>query len=683
MWNFRCPIILLFSYIAFSLPVAAHNEDANILGDIESVSIATGIERPIITAPAVASIFSAKFIKDSGARNLTDILNMVPGIHIGISTITHSPIYSVRGFSSAFDGNMLIMIDGVPQEDLAFSNKAIARGKIPIDLIDRVEVSRGPGSALWGADAFSAVVNIITKTKAPETSLITISNGSYDTHNARLFTGSELGDFDLVASFEHSETDGAEPIIIKDQQTLLDEQYGTNASLAPGKASTHSEETGLQINISNEHSRLGFRAYHVRYGMGIGTTAALDPVGNMENNGVEATYQYDKVIAQDVRLGATLAYSQSKHIIDNVHFFPPGAFGLFPHGVAINQENRQNFTRINTAFGYSGLEKHYLTLGLGGEVGNIEEVDESRNYTISEGMIVPTEMRDTLSDPILGITEYSRNLKFTYLQDEWAIHPDWRFTLGMRYDDYSNYGSVTSQRAVLQWNTTYALTTKLLYGRGYRSPTIMETKSRNLPSLEANPKLQPEKLDQIQLVFDYRPLPYFRGRIDLFYHKTNDQIRHINHTGGPTYRPENVGDQTGRGFELELWWNISENTKIYSYYANQKNIDKTTSKDAGYSPHTKLFAILQHERPYGWFFNTNLTYVGSRERVVDDNRSKADTYAFVGLLARKKLSHNLETTIEIRNLFDKEAEEGGFGNAFPGDIPLSGRSYYLTFTAEL
>jgi iron complex outermembrane receptor protein len=251
------------------------------------------------------------------------------------------------------------------------------------------------------------------------------------------------------------------------------------------------------------------------------------------------------------------------------------------------------------------------------------------------------------------------------------------FTLGARYDDYSDFGSITSQRAVLVWNTTFTLTTKFLYGRGFRLPTITERNSVHLPAIEANPGLIPEKLDQFQLVFDYQPLWNLRGRIDLFYHKTDDQIKGQN-TGGPSYREENIGEQTGRGLELELWWDISSRSQLYFYYAYQANTDETINKDIGYAPHHKLFAMLQHDHPDRWFFTTKATYVGKRDRVAEDNKPDADTYIFVDTLVRKELTDYLEISLEIRNIFDEEAEEARYGTSFPGDMPLPGRNYYLT-----
>jgi iron complex outermembrane receptor protein len=669
-------------YVSFCLPTLADEKSMSVLGDIETVSIATGREQPIVVAPAVTTVFKSDDIKNTGARNLADLLNMVPGIHVGVSFVNDDPIYAVRGFTSFFNKHILIMIDGVPQDALSFGDRRIALGKIPIDIVERVEVSRGPGSALWGADAFSAVANIITKKKKSNKTSLALSGGSYDTSNARLNLSYNFNDIALVTSFEYSKSNGHEPVIQQDQQTLLDEQFGTNASLAPDRASTGSEEFGAMINLIGGRSKLGLRAYQMsNIGMGVGYSAALDPYGNIDNEGFEAIYQYEYDIRNSLGLDANVAYSRSTTTLNDIHFFPPGAFGAFPDGVILNEEHQQDFLRAYSTLRYSGLINHYMTIGIGAEKGEMKINNESRNYDISNGLILPSDMRDTLSDSVLGGDSHSRNLRYMYLQDEWKVLPDWSLTLGARYDDYSDFGSITSPRAVLVWSTTHLLTTKLLYGRGFRSPTFLETESRHLPAIEGNSELKPEKFDQVQLVFDYLSLSGLRSRLNFFYHETDDQIRQEN-TGGASFLPKNVGDQTGRGIELELWWDATAFTKLYSFYAYQDSIDRTTDRDAGYTPHHKIFASLQHELSGGLFLSSKATYIGDRDRIAEDDRSKADTYTFVDVLVRKKITPYLEATLEIRNIFDKEADEAGIGTSFPGDMPLPGRSFYFTFSGE-
>ncbi|MDV7393656.1 TonB-dependent receptor plug domain-containing protein, partial [Arthrospira platensis SPKY1] len=136
-------------------------------GDLDTVSIATGRAQSIQTAPAVASVITAEQIRDTGARDLIDILRQVPGFFLGETANPFGPAVAVRGFTSAFNQTTLFMVDGVPQTELVFGDRFTALGKIPLDGIERVEVIRGPGSALYGADAFSAVVNIITRREVP------------------------------------------------------------------------------------------------------------------------------------------------------------------------------------------------------------------------------------------------------------------------------------------------------------------------------------------------------------------------------------------------------------------------------------------------------------------------------------------------------------------------------------
>ena len=166
----------------------------------------------------------------------------------------------------------------------------------------------------------------------------------------------------------------------------------------------------------------------------------------------------------------------------------------------------------------------------------------------------------------------------------------------------------------------------------------------------------------------------------MFYQRTEDQIR-LQNDGGPTVRPENVGQQKGRGMELEAWWDIDRNTRFYGAYAYQDNTDETTGADAGYTPHHQVLARLQR-RSRPWLFSVQARYVGNRDRIAEDASPKADTYTLVDALVRRDIMPGLEAGLEIRNLFDADAEEARFGTAFPGDLPLPGRTFFFDLTAR-
>jgi len=677
--------LIFFLFCMFIGSVKTNAEIDNLFGDfgdIESVTIATSREQPIQTAPVIASVFTAKDIKNSGARNLAEILNQVPGFYIGTNYNLFDPIYSVRGFSSAFNQNLLVMIDDIPQRELLFGDWSYIVGTIPMDAIERVEVIRGPGSALYGSDAFVGAVNIITKKKVPKDTTSTLSAGSYNTKNGRFITGTKLGEMNLVASLEYFKSDGHEPLIQVDQQTILDGIMSTSASLAPSNAATGRDEIGIHINLTNKHSQFGLRGYKWNNkGLGVGSAASLDPFGNIDNQGFEATYKYDREVVKNLNISSTFDYTSNRYALDNIHFFPPGAFGVFTEGVISDGELEQQFTRLRFDLSFSGYQRHFFNFGSGGEFSYIKTRRESRNYSIINGNIIPIgPVQNTANDPILDGFKVSRDLWFMYIQDEWNLHPDWILTYGARYDHYSDYGATISPRAVLVWNMQHNLTTKLLYGRGFRSPTILETKAKNIPAIESNPNLDAEMINTIDLAVDYQARYDLLIRANVFYHKTDKQIRQQN-TGGPVFRPENVGDQEGQGIELEAWWSITPKAKVFANYAYQKNTDKTTNKDAGFSPHQKMFSGLQYTHR-NLFFSARALYIGSRDRVAEDTRPDADKYAIIDLLIRADLYSNIEASLDVRNIFDRQVEDAGFGTAFPGDMPLPGRNYYVTIAAK-
>ena len=672
----RAIVVMMACFLECPL-LRAQPEFEQTLGDIETVSIATGRPQSIQTAPSVASVITAEDIRNTGARDLVDILRLVPGFYIGQTANAAAPVLAVRGFTSAFNQTTLLMIDGVPQNELVLGDRFMALGKIPLDSIDRVEVIRGPGSALYGADAYSAVVNIITRREIPEQNQGVLSGGSHDTRNARLLAGQRWGETKVVGALEYEETDGYAPWIEADQQSRLDALLGTEASLAPGPANTHRQAFGALVNFTGPQTTLGLRASAWRdLGTGIGIAAALDPVGQSESTLVEGTFQW-----RDQREAWTLNSTVNSRFLnfqaDQWHFFPPGAFGRFPEGVIYNAEFDERFLRWNGTLGYAGVADHDWTFGVGAEWGEAELQAESRNYTLVNGIPLPIgPVQDTTQAPDTGSPTFSRNLWFAYLQDEWRLHPDWTFTWGLRYDHYSDFGDTVNPRAALVWNARHDLTVKWLYGRGFRAPTPLERQPRQIPALQANPALQPEQVDAIEWALDYHPRLDLQTRLNLFYHETDQQIRYQN-DGGPTFRPENVGQQTGRGLEWEGAWDLTPHTRLSGYYAYQKNTDETTGADAGYTPRHQAWVQWQ-SRLYPWLFTVQARYVGARDRVAEDPRPPPDTYALLDVYTRYAFSKHLEASLDIRNLFDVAVEDAGVGTAFPGDIPLPGRTFYFS-----
>ena len=126
------------------------------------VTIATGTPKPIFQSAAVTSVITAEQIKSMGATELHEVLETVPGVHASLQENNYDYNYSMRGIRNTENSQVLMLLNGT-RITTPFRGTLMTGTELPIEAIQQVEVIRGPGSALYGADAFAGVINIITK----------------------------------------------------------------------------------------------------------------------------------------------------------------------------------------------------------------------------------------------------------------------------------------------------------------------------------------------------------------------------------------------------------------------------------------------------------------------------------------------------------------------------------------
>ncbi len=647
-----------------------------LFGSTETVTIATGREQSIRTAPAVATVITAEDIRNFGIRNVVEALRLVPGIHQSWYP-NYYPNLTVRGFSSLRSNNVLFLLDGIPQTDLFDGDQISVLGTIPIDAIERIEVTRGPGSSVFGADAFSAVVNVMTKRKA-EGARIALSGGSFDTADARLLAGGTWDRATIVLALEGMETNGHAPWLPLDRQSAIDALFGTSASLAPANLNTARKELGALFNLSVGDTTGMLRASRWDdRGLGAGIGTSIDPVGSLSFDSLEGRLAHRIDLGPDWDLTLTADAARTSRTLDNVLLFPPDAFFFFTEGASLSTEVEQERLRLQADARYDGFERHSLAAGIGYEHAGFKVDSATLNFLILNDFVVPTPTTTYTDTGDIG--DYSRKLLYAYVQDEWFFAPTWSLTWGVRVDDYSDFGTQVSPRAVLVWTPRPEWTAKLLYGEGFRAPTLLETTPFPIPIYRPTPDLKAERLRTVELALDYTPRSNLGFRINAFRHETTDQIRQQDR--GTFGQPENVGRQVGQGVELEMRWRITPDLLVRGWYAYQYNTDETTGRDAGFSPHHRLFGSLQ----YTWrkvFLNLQGTYVGDRARVAEDPRDEPNEYGQLDLLARYQLAKRFSVQLDVRNLLNANLEEAAPGTSLPVDLPLPGRNYYLTLEAN-
>lgn len=700
--------LLTSSPLAWPDSQPAGDEEAllRLYGDEQMISIATGYRQPIAEAPAVATVITAEDIKAIGATDLDEVLETVPGLHVARDPLGYDPIYTFRGIYATFNPQVLVLINGIPLTNLFHGDRNLVWGGMPVEGIERIEVMRGPGSALYGADAFAGVINVITKTRQDiKRNQAGIRYGSFDTKDAWLEYGNSLGGFDLAFVLEYHDTNGQREKIDADAQSAFDNILGTSASHASGPVNLSRENVDAYLDVGRGHWRLrGGLQRRRNGGDGAGLAQALDPGGRAESDRWRGDLTYHNPnFADDWDVKVQASYlNTTQEISRDLRLFPPGAVlpigpdgninpvtpaGLvaFPDGVIAKPEVWERHARIGTSAFYKGFPRHVIGGGLGFNYSDIYKVREHKNFGpgVIDGTTSPIDgkLTDVSGTPFVFLPEDDRKDYYFFMQDVWGFANDWELTSGVRYDRYSDFGDTINPRLALVWSARHNLTAKLLYGQGFRAPSFAETRNQNNPVDLGNPDLDPETIDSLEVSLDYRPTPTLTGVLSLFRYWWDDIILLVPDPGTTTRTAQNAGKQKGYGLELDLSWTPTRNLRLLGNYAYQKSTDEHSNQDAGNAPQHQLYARAEWEFLPDWKLSPQVNWVGARERPPGDNRSDIDDYTTVDLtLRRRNIKHRFEFAFSVRNLFNVHAREpsppGAPVTPIPNDLPLAGRNVY-------
>ncbi|MFA7593561.1 MAG: TonB-dependent receptor [Thiohalobacteraceae bacterium] len=678
-------------------------------GGHDFITIATGVAQPLSTAPAVASVITADDIRRMGAVDLNQVLETVPGLHVGLSSLRFSPVYSFRGIHSDKNPQVLVLINGTPITQ-AFLGDRGANFNLPVESIRRIEVIRGPGSAVYGADAYAGVIDITTKTAADYDGVETgVRGGSFDSAAAWGMYGGRVNGIDVALSIEASTTDGDSGRRVgSDAQTVFDQVFGTTASRAPGSFSTGADRVDTRIDLGTSDWFVRFWNWRqTDQGVGPGLSQALDPTGRGEgDNYLLETGLRERPLTEHWSAEARISYmdinTRSRQTLlpagavlpigadGNVNPIAPVGLISFPDGLIGNPEVYERHARLDLVTHYSGMRNHAWRIGAGIYRAEVTP-KETKNFGpgVIDGTASPIDgtLTSVTGTPYIFITDEARTVKYVSLQDQWGLAPDWSLTAGVRYDHYSDFGATVNPRLALVWNTRQNLTTKFLYGRAFRAPSFAELFTINNPvGLGNSDNVDPETIETFEVAFDYQPTFDTRIGVSVFNYNARDLIRFVPDSNGLTATAANTAGQDGHGFELELDSHLTPALDLRTHYAYQRSTDRETDAQAAFSPEHQAYVQLRWRPVDLWEVSTQVKWVGERVREPGDPRDPLEGYALLdGALTRTGARGQWSLQLSLLNLLDTDAREpspmepGVPGGALiPDDYPLAGRAAFLT-----
>ncbi len=662
--------------------LAFFNLSLDELMEVEITTVATGLQQTVAQAPSSTTVITMLDIEAMGARSLDEVLKAVPGMHISASEYRFAPLYDVRGVHSSNNYEILIMVNGIPIKSVVDGMRGSRQESWvppPIQQIRRVEVIRGPGSALYGADAVSGVVNIITKTaKDIQNTETGMRIGSDQTYNPWLLYGHQFSNgMEMALSVDYLDTDGHQQTVYQDLQTTLDQSGGTTLSHTPGRAYLQKQQLNLSGVIEKGHWRLGMNAVRTRgIGAGLGITFIINPEESNETDHYQVDLEYNNPkFTENWETKLQLSYRDLADDIIQTYTVRPGGKRnnlVYPYGSPNNLGYFQRHTRLDVSGQYRGFKNHSIRLGMGNLYADLYKVTWSFLLNRDSPLMVDSESVGSILLP-----EKIRQNRYLFAQDSWTFAPDWELTAGIRYDWYSDFDSAFNPRLALVWQTSPLLTTKLLYGSAFRAPSFVEMYTPLSRVDVGNPHLKAETSHTWELAFDYRAHRDLNLALNLFNYKIEDKIQRnlIKFADRTVYTYDNVGTLKGSGFELEGRWRATESSTLEANYAYTKVTDGTGT-EAGNYPHHHVYLRHDWVLNANWFLNTQLNWVIDRDRPSDDVREKLQDYTELDVTLRyKPLQTSWNFSVGARNLLDEDRREPGDPRLI-GDYPKAGREWF-------
>jgi outer membrane receptor for ferrienterochelin and colicins len=622
--------------------------------DIDSVYGASRFKQKVTEAPASVTIITSEEIQRYGYRTLADILRNVTGFYVSYDR--NYSYVGVRGFGlpGQYNNSIALLIDGHRLNDNIFDGALIGTEfPLDVDLIDRVEVIRGPNSSLYVASAFLGVIDVITK-RGRDLPKLSVAGevASYGTYEGRVSYGNKFNNgLELLLSSSFYDSHG--------QDRLFFPEFDSPAS-----------NNGVAVNADDDEFHQLFA--NVSWG-----DFTLHGVFGSRDKGIP-TASFGSVF--DVTQTRTID-ARGYLDLDYEHELGRG-WDLTSRTYYDEYNNDGTYVYDYSASGGPSrvLNKNFAHGKWWGE-----EVTLSKQVSETQRLTVGAEFKDNFQQdqgnydvqPFVRYFSDSRTSTVfsVYAQDEIHLRQNLILNLGVRYDRYSIFGGTTNPRAALIYNPWEKTTFKFLYGRSFRPPNLFEL-FYDAPGNEADPSLRPQTVETMELVWEQYFANHFRLTVSGFYYPIHGLINEqVDPTSGNAFFA-NAGSLDLRGFDFSLSRSLPHGLEGTASYSFQDATNPSTRMAVTNSPkhivQASLSVPLIRQKV---FASVDLQYV-SKRATLTGQYSGAYVVPNFTLFSRGVLK-GWEISASLYNAFNQDyADPAGNGLA-ENVINQDGRSFRI------
>jgi len=661
-----------------------------------NISVATKTEQTEAQAPAIVTLITEQEIVSSGARNLFELMRFVPGV-TPIKQIAAEDALVVRGLSLK-DG-VLVLIDGVPAND-AFAG-AFEFYQRPLDDVAKIEVIRGPGSALYGEYAVSAVISIVTKSAERDDKRYRMSvlAGSHDevglSFDGKRDFSKILSDLLVAVSFSYRDSDGDELYLVQDH--LYNPVPGrfleplSNPTLTPTKRQQSTE-------IYNGHVKLDWRDWTLSYNHSqVISTPLFSHLGLVTEEGKTLKdVNSDRLLIKfDGQLSESHSWLTQLYWAEHENKLfgqsqPPHYSGdedqdglneEWPSGLIESFYHKTRDIGLESEWGWQINSKHFFLLQAAAKDVEVVELYKMSNASLhSRGPASIFPVQDMTHQYMPE--DVSRDVYSLSFQELFDLSSNTTITIGARYDDYSDFGDTLNPRLALVHQFNKRLYGKFLYGEAFKPPSFVQlfelTPTQTVNRSRGNINLNPTEIDSTELQLGYQWPNELELKINLFNNETSGEI-YYNATPG-IQQWQNSGKRQSRGGEIDLHGSggFFDYFSINYSYQSSSGVDRGVGADIHPKHRFNAQTRSKFSDTMGISFGLNYFSSPSREPIDTRSRIEAMWLANVALYANDIFA-GYDLLVAVDNLFD---DDGRYpvdaGLLILDDIPIEGRSFRIT-----
>ncbi len=620
--------------------------------EVPTVFSASRYEQTIEDAPASVTIIGSHEIKGYGYRNLGDLLQSVRGFHVSYDRAYH--FLGFRGFSRPGDYNtrVLLLIDGVRTNDNIYDQAPIGNDfPLDIDLIDRVEIIRGPSHSLYGSNAFFGLINIVTKRgRSLKGAELSAEAGGYDTYKGRISFGTQFGTaFEALLSATQLESIGQDhhypEFDTPDQNngwTIGNDGERYKSVFLKARYTDLTLEGGYLKRFKTLPTAPYGSVFNSSQTVSVDTRAFLD---------LKYEHQFDN------RLGIMARTTLTSYRFDGDYLYDTGTDRVLNSDLARGDAVSAEFQLTSDLF-----RRHKIVAG-----GEIRYNYHQDQFNTDATTAYLTDLRNSLSWAL-------------FIQNEYTLLPNLALHAGVRFDHFSNFGSTTNPRAALVYTPLAGTTLKFLYGTAFRAPNAYELHySDGDITMRANPRLREERITSYEAMLLQDLGPYLTLNVNAYYNQMKNIIDQVADSTGLLVF-ENTDSYRTCGIEGELQAHWTDGIQGRLSYAYQDISRHGTSSAVFNSPrHLIKLNILTPLIEKKLLLGIEEQFTSARNTL---NGSDAPEFFITNLTlsSRDLLFKGLEVSATVYNLLDRHYESPSSADYLQNSLRQDGRGYRLKVT---